>query len=45
MEKDDILKLARLVNGGKATMDEKLRLLRALKIEMDQLSLMLDETK
>jgi len=45
MEKEDIIKLANLVNSGKASFEEKLRLLKALKYEMDKLSEALDEVK
>ena len=43
MEKADIIKLAQLVRGGKATINEKLKLLQVLKEEMDKLSRVLDE--
>ena len=45
MEKDDIIKLAKLVNEGKASFEEKLRLLKALKWEMEKLSETLDDVK
>ncbi len=45
MQKEDIIRLAKLVNSGKASFEEKLRLLRALKSEMEKLSAKLDEVK
>ena len=38
MEKDDIIALAKLVNSGKASFEDKLKLLKALKFEMEKLS-------
>ena len=38
MDRDDIIRLAKLVNEGKASFEDKLRLLKALKYEMEKLS-------